>query len=155
EIPATEARVRDAETALNDMLSGIPNLPAADVPDGPDETANKEVRRIGTPRAMNFAAKQHFEIGEALNQMDFETAAKMSGARFVLLRNQLARLDRAIARFMLDLHTGTFGYQEVVPPFLVRDEAMFGTGQLPKFRDDQFGTTNGYWLIPTAEVSLT
>jgi seryl-tRNA synthetase len=155
EIPATELRVRESEEALNERLSAIPNLPAADVPDGPDETANKEVRRVGSPRAMNFAAKQHFDIGEALKLMDFETAAKMSGSRFVLLRGQLARLERAIANLMLDVHTGTFGYQEVVPPFLVRDQAMFGTGQLPKFRDDQFGTTNGYWLIPTAEVSLT
>jgi seryl-tRNA synthetase len=155
EIPAIELRVREAEEALNELLSTIPNLPAADVPDGPDETANKEVRRTGTPRAMNFAAKQHFDIGEALKLMDFETAAKMSGARFVLLRGQLARLERALANFMLDLHTGTFGYEEVVPPILVRDQAMFGTTQLPKFRDEQFATTNGYWLIPTAEVSLT
>ncbi len=155
EIPAVELRVRELEEALNELLSTIPNLPAADVPDGPDETANKEVRKTGTPRAMNFAAKQHFDLGEALKLMDFETAAKMSGARFVLLRGQLARLERAIANFMLDLHTGTFGYQEVVPPFLVRDQAMYGTAQLPKFREDQFGTTNGYWLIPTAEVSLT
>ena len=155
EIPATELTVRESEEALNELLSGIPNLPAADVPDGPDETANKEARRAGTPRATNFAAKQHFDIGEALKLMDFEAAAKMSGARFVLLRGQLARLERALANFMLDLHTGTFGYQEVVPPFLVRDQAMFGTAQLPKFREEQFGTTNGYWLIPTAEVSLT
>ncbi len=155
EVPATELRVRENEEALNELLSSIPNLPAADVPDGPDETANKEVRRVGQPRAMNFAAKQHFDIGEALKLMDFENAAKMSGARFVLLRGQLARLERALANFMLDLHTGTFGYQEVVPPYLVRDQAMFGTAQLPKFREEQFGTTNGYWLIPTAEVSLT
>ncbi len=155
EIPATELRVRESEEALNDLLSTIPNLPAADVPDGPDETANKEARRHGTPRAMNFAAKQHFDLGEALKLMDFENAAKMSGARFVLLKGQLARLERALANFMLDLHTGEFGYQEIVPPFLVRDQAMFGTAQLPKFRDEQFGTTNGYWLIPTAEVSLT
>lgn len=155
EVPATELRVRESEEALNELLSTIPNLPAAEVPDGPDETANKEVRRNGTPRAMNFAAKQHFDLGEALKMMDFENAAKMSGARFVLLKGQLARLERALANFMLDLHTGTFGYQEVVPPYLVRDQAMFGTAQLPKFRDEQFGTTNGYWLIPTAEVSLT
>jgi seryl-tRNA synthetase len=155
EIPATELRVRESEEALNELLSTIPNLPAAEVPDGVDETANKEVRRHGTPRAMNFAAKQHFDIGEALKLMDFENAAKMSGARFVLLKGQLARLERALANFMLDLHTGEYGYQEVVPPFLVRDAAMFGTAQLPKFRDEQFGTTNGYWLIPTAEVSLT
>ncbi len=155
EIPATELRVRESEEGLNELLSTIPNLPAADVPDGADETANKEARRHGTPRAMNFAAKQHFDLGEALKLMDFENAAKMSGARFVLLKGQLARLERALANFMLDLHTDTFGYQEVVPPFLVRDQAMFGTAQLPKFRDEQFGTTNGYWLIPTAEVSLT
>ncbi len=155
EVPATELRVRESEEALNELLSTIPNLPAADVPDGPDETANKEVRRHGAPRAMNFAAKQHFDLGEALKLMDFENAAKMSGARFVLLKGQLARLERALANFMLDLHTDTFGYQEVVPPYLVRDQAMFGTAQLPKFRDEQFGTTNGYWLIPTAEVSLT
>jgi len=155
EIPATELRVRESEEALNELLSTIPNLPAADVPDGPDETANKEARRVGSPRSTNFAAKQHFDLGEALKLMDFDAASKMSGARFVLLRGQLARLERAIANFMLDLHTETFGYQEVVPPFLVRDQAMFGTAQLPKFREDQFGTTNGYWLIPTAEVPLT
>ena len=155
EIPATELRVRVSEEALNELLSTIPNLPAADAPDGPDESANKEVRRTGKPRSVNFAAKQHFDIGEALKLMDFEAAAKMSGARFVLLRGRLARLERALANFMLDLHTDTFGYQEVVPPYLVRDQAMFGTAQLPKFREDQFGTTNGYWLIPTAEVSLT
>ena len=155
EMPAAELRTRDLEGVLNDRLSEIPNLPAADVPDGPDETANKEVRRIGQPRSMNFAAKQHFELGEALKLMDFEAAARMSGSRFVLLKSQLARLERAIGNFMIDLHTGTFGYQEVSPPLLVRDQAMFGTAQLPKFRDDQFGTTNGYWLIPTAEVSLT
>jgi seryl-tRNA synthetase len=155
EIPAMELRVRESEEALNELLSTIPNLPAADAPDGPDETANKEVRKVGTPRATNFAAKQHFDLGEGLKLMDFEAAAKMSGARFVILRGQLARLERALASFMLDLHTETFGYQEVVPPFLVRDQAMYGTAQLPKFRDEQFGTTNGYWLIPTAEVSLT
>ena len=155
EIPATELRVRESEETLNEVLSAIPNLPAADVPEGADETGNKEVRKIGQPRSTNFAAKQHFDLGEALKLMDFEGAARMSGARFVLLRGQLARLERALANFMLDLHTGTFGYQEVVPPILVRDQAMFGTAQLPKFRDEQFGTTNGYWLIPTAEVSLT
>jgi seryl-tRNA synthetase len=155
EIPATELRLRETEEALNELLSTIPNLPAVEVPDGPDETANKEVRRDGTPRSFNFAPKQHFDLGEGLKLMDFESAAKMSGARFVLLRGQLAKLERALGNFMLDLHTETFGYQEVVPPILVRDQAMYGTAQLPKFRDEQFGTTNGYWLIPTAEVSLT
>ncbi len=155
EMPVTEARVRELEEMLNSRLSEIPNLPAADVPDGADETANKEVRRVGQPRAMNVAAKQHFELGEALKLMDFEAAARMSGSRFVLLKALLARLERAIGNFMLDLHTGDFGYQEISPPMLVRDQAMFGTAQLPKFREEQFGTTNGYWLIPTAEVSLT
>lgn len=155
EIPAMELRVRETEEALNEMLSSIPNLPAAEVPDGKDETANKEVRRVGAPRTYNFEPKQHFDLGEGLKLMDFEAASKMSGARFVLLRGQLAKLERALANFMLDLHTEQFGYQEVVPPFLVRDQAMYGTAQLPKFRDEQFGTTNGYWLIPTSEVPLT
>jgi seryl-tRNA synthetase len=155
EIPAMELRVRETEESINDLLSTIPNLPAAEVPDGADEGANQEMRRWGEPRATNFEARQHFDIGETLGLMDFEAAAKMSGARFVILRGQLARLERALANFMLDLHTGTFGYEEVVPPFLVRDQAMFGTAQLPKFREEQFGTTNGFWLIPTSEVPLT
>ena len=155
EIPAVELRVRETEEAINEQLSTIPNLPAAEVPDGADETANREVRRTGTPRAFNFEVKQHFDLGEGLRLMDFEAASKMSGARFVILRGQLARLERALASFMLDLHTGEFGYQEVAPPFLVRDQAMYGTAQLPKFREEQFGTTNGFWLIPTSEVPLT
>jgi seryl-tRNA synthetase len=155
EIPAMELRVRESEEAISEILATIPNLPAADVPDGVDETANQELRRWGSPRALNFEAAQHFDIGERLGLMDFESAARMSGARFVILRGQLARLERALANFMLDLHTGTYGYEEVVPPFLVRDEAMYGTAQLPKFRDEQFGTTNGFWLIPTSEVPLT
>ena len=124
------------------------------MPDGPDETGNVEIRRHGAPRGLN-APKQHFEIGEAMGLMDFETAAKLSGARFVVLKGALARLERALASFMLDLHTGEHGYTEVNPPLLVRDETMFGTAQLPKFEDDQFHTTHGLWLIPTAEVSLT
>ncbi|MFN9780730.1 MAG: serine--tRNA ligase [Alphaproteobacteria bacterium] len=155
EIPAMELRVRESEEALNEILGTLPNLPAADVPEGADETANQEMRRWGAPRQINFAARQHFDIGETLGLMDFEAAAKMSGARFVILRGKLARLERALANFMLDLHTGTFGYEEVVPPFLVRDQAMYGTAQLPKFREEQFGTTNGFWLIPTSEVPLT
>ncbi len=155
EIPAMEARVRESEEAIEALLSTIPNLPAADVPDGADESANQELRRWGNPRNMNFEAAQHFDLGERLGLMDFEAAARMSGARFVILRGQLARLERALANFMLDLHTGTYGYEEVVPPFLVRDQAMYGTAQLPKFRDEQFGTTNGFWLIPTSEVPLT
>jgi len=155
EIPAVELRVRETEEAINELLCTIPNLPASDVPEGADETSNQEMRRWGTPRQVNFAARQHFDIGEALGLMDFEAASKMSGARFVILRGKLARLERALANFMLDLHTGSFGYEEVVPPFLVRDQAMFGTAQLPKFREEQFGTTNGFWLIPTSEVPLT
>ena len=150
-----EASAKDIEAKLNAELAQIPNLPLPDVPVGPDETANVEVRRVGTPPAFDFEPKQHFEIGEALGLMDFETAAKLSGARFVVLKGALARLERALAAFMLDLHTGEFGYTEASPPLLVRDEAAFGTGNLPKFAEDLFQTTNGYWLIPTAEVSLT
>jgi seryl-tRNA synthetase len=139
---------------LTDALSRIPNLPAADVPLGADEAANQEIRKGGEPTVVAYA-KQHFEIGEALGLMDFEAAALLSGARFVVLRGQLARLERALANFMLDLHTQEFGYQEVVPPFMVRDAALYGTGQLPKFEEDLFKTTSEHYLIPTAEVPLT
>jgi seryl-tRNA synthetase len=148
-----DERERNAE--LKDALSVIPNLPREDVPVGVDETGNKEVRRVGEARKFDFAPKQHFEIGEALGLMDFETAGKVSGARFAFLKGALSRLDRALGSFMLDLHTGTFGYTEMNPPLLVRDDAAYGTGNLPKFAEDLFQTTNGYWLIPTAEVSLT
>jgi seryl-tRNA synthetase len=141
--------------SLDELLMGIPNAMDADVPDGADENDNKELRRWGEPKAFDFTPKQHFELGEALEQMDFEGAAKISGARFVLLRGQLARLERALAQFMLDLHTGEHGYTEVAPPLLVRENAMRGTGQLPKFGEDAFRTTDDYWLIPTSEVSLT
>ncbi len=124
------------------------------MPVGADEDANVEIRRVGTPPEMK-EAQQHFEIGEALGQMDFETAVTMSGARFVLLKGQLARLERALACFMLDTHTGANGYTETVPPYLVRDNAMYGTGQLPKFTEDLFHTDEGFWLIPTAEVPMT
>ena len=150
-----EERARAAEKELEDVLAAIPNLPADDVPDGPDESANVEVRRWGEPPALDFPAREHFAIGEALGMMDFERAGKLSGARFVVLRGALARMERVLASFMLDLHTGEFGYTEVNPPALVRDEALFGTGQLPKFGDDLFRTTDGLWLIPTAEVPLT
>ena len=153
-----EARQRDLEAELRGMLAVIPNIPAEDVPDGADETANVPVpqRAFGTPPGIN-APRQHFEIGEALGQMDFERAAKVSGARFVYLKADLARLERAIAALMLDTHTGEFGYTEVSPPVLVKSNAMFGTGQLPKFQDDLFrtATEDPFWLIPTAEVSLT
>ncbi|MCT8974034.1 serine--tRNA ligase [Microbaculum marinisediminis] len=164
-VPALEDEVRTVEAEFDRTMSWTPNLPLDDVPVGADEEANVEVRKVGTPRAFDFEPKQHFEIGEGLGQMDFETAAKLSGARFVVLKAGIARLERALAAFMLDLHTGEHGYTEVNPPLLVRDEVMFGTGQLPKFREDQFYAgsiedieaeeRNGYWLIPTAEVPLT
>jgi seryl-tRNA synthetase len=150
-----EERARQAGAALEQELAVLPNLPAGDVPDGPDAAANVELRRWGTLPEWTFPPREHFEIGEALGQMDFEAGAKLSGARFVVLTGALARLERALAAFMLDLHTAEFGYTEVNPPALVRDQTMFGTGQLPKFGDDLFHTTDGYWLIPTAEVPLT
>jgi seryl-tRNA synthetase len=152
---AAEAGAAELERELNAMLATIPNLPSDDVPDGPDETANVEIRKWGTPREFAFKPKEHFEIGEGLGQMDFDGAAKISGARFVVLYDGLARLERALGSFMLDLHTRQYGYREVRPPYLVRDNALFGTGQLPKFADDLFRTTSDHWLIPTAEVPLT
>jgi seryl-tRNA synthetase len=143
---------RTAGEQLREMLAELPNLPAADVPPGADETDNVEVRRWGEPRPI-AQPKDHVELGGDL--MDFEAASRMSGARFVVLKGELARLERALGQFMLDLQTGEHGYLEVAPPLLVRDETMFGTGQLPKFEEDQFHTTDGRWLIPTAEVSLT
>jgi len=153
-MPAAEAAEREAAAAIESMLATIPNLPAADVPDGADETANLEIRRHGTPPRLN-APKEHFQLGEALGLMDFEAAAKMSGARFVVLKGAFARLERALASFMLDIHTSEFGYTEIVPPHLVRDPALYGTGQLPKFAEDLFTVSGGFWLIPTAEVPLT
>ena len=140
---------------VNDALAVIPNLPLDDVPDGTDEHGNVEVRRWGQKPSFNYEPKQHFELGEKLAQMDFEVAARMSGARFVVMKKQLARLERAIAQFMLDLQTDKNGYTEHYVPFMVNDAAMYGTGQLPKFGEDLFRTTDGRWLIPTAEVSLT
>ena len=158
-LKAGEAAVAKAETELNAMLAAIPNLPAQDVPEGADESANVELRKVGTPRKFNFSPKDHVEIGEGLGMMDFARAAKVSGARFVMLKGPLARLERALAQFMLDLHTGAHGYTEVDPPLLVKDSALYGTGQLPKFAEDQFVTTGDEqvrrWLIPTAEVPLT
>ncbi len=152
---AGEERAREGSRAVDEALASLPNIPAADVPDGADEAANQEIRRVGAPRATEFDPRQHFDLGEALGHMDFEGAARLSGARFVVLDGPLARLERAIAAFMLDLQTDEHGYREVSPPYLVRDEALFGTGQLPKFADDLFATPDGYWLIPTAEVPLT
>jgi seryl-tRNA synthetase len=126
-----------------------------EVPEGKDSDANVEHHRFGAQRIYDFAPKQHFELGEALRQMDFEAAAKLSGARFVVLKKGLARLERALGQFMLDVHTGEHGYTEINPPLLVHDDVMFGTAQLPKFAEDQFRTTSDHWLIPTAEVPLT
>jgi len=139
-LPELEAGAKAAERELNDALAAIPNLPLPEVPDGADEHGNVEHHRFGARRGYAFAPRPHFDLGEALGFMDFEAAAKLSGARFVVLRKGLAQLERALGQFMLDLHTTEHGYSEVAPPLLVRDEAMFGTAQLPKFRDDQFGT---------------
>ena len=140
---------------LSDALAVFPNTPMQGVPKGKDEHDNVEVRIWGEKPIFNFEPRQHFDIGEWLGQMDFETAAKLSGARFVILKNQLAKLERALGQFMLDLHTEHHGYQEVYAPLMLRDDAMFGVGQLPKFKEDLFQTTSGHWLIPTAEASLT
>jgi seryl-tRNA synthetase len=161
EVAALKAEIQDGEEELRRQtaelearLAALPNILADDVPDGPDESANLELRRWSEPRAFDFAAKEHDELGARLG-MDFERAARLSGARFVVLTGQLARLERALAAFMLDLQTEEHGYTEVAPPLLVRDAAVFGTGQLPKFGEDLFKTTTGHWLIPTAEVPLT
>ena len=155
EIQEGEETERRIDQALEDALARIPNLPLDDVPEGADETANVEIRRVGDRPDLGFEAKEHYELGEALGLMEFDQAAKISGSRFTVLRGQLARLERALGQFMLDLHTSEHGYQEVAAPLLVRDEALFGTGQLPKFSEDLFHTTEGRWLIPTAEVPLT
>ncbi len=149
-----EDEERRLTEAVNDFVAGIPNLPLDDVPVGDDEAANLLHHSHGERPKINNPG-QHFEIGEALGLMDFEAAAKLSGARFVVLKGPLARLERAIASFMLDVHTDEFGYTEMSPPLLVRDHVLFGTGQLPKFAEDQFRTTDDFWLIPTAEVPLT
>ncbi|GAA4763030.1 serine--tRNA ligase [Stakelama sediminis] len=153
-LPAMEAQEREISGALNAELAGIPNLPAADVPEGADEDENALVATHGEPPVFDFEAKAHDAIGPALG-LDFDTGAAMSGARFTLVRGPVAKLHRALGQFMLDTLTEEFGYEEVVPPLLVRDEALFGTGQLPKFAEDLFRTTDDRWLIPTAEVSLT
>ena len=153
-LPALEADDRDLLARLNDALARHPNLPDAAVPDGEDETQNVEVSRWGTPREFDFTPQEHADIGPALG-LDFETGAKISGARFTFLRGQMARLQRALGQFMLDHQTATNGFTECATPLLVKDDAVFGTGQLPKFAEDLFQTTDGRWLIPTAEVSLT
>ncbi len=155
QIIAEQTRIDAALSGeLRDALAGLPNLPSPETPPGEDESGNLEVRRWGEPDSTALAT-DHVDLGTALGLMDFEAAAKMSGARFVVLRAGLARLERALGQFMLDMQTQEHGYTEISPPLLVRDQAVFGTGQLPKFSEDLFQTTDGYWLIPTAEVSLT
>ncbi|MBU2327577.1 MAG: serine--tRNA ligase [Alphaproteobacteria bacterium] len=154
-LPAAEEEERQLTAELTDALSRIPNIPHDDVPVGKDEHDNVVARVVGEKPMWNHKAFEHYEIGENLGYMDFERAAKLSGARFTVLTSQLARLERALGQFMLDLHTSEHGYTEVSSPLMVRDDAMYGTGQLPKFAEDLFRTTDGRWLIPTAEVTLT
>ena len=154
-IQSGEDTERELNGKVTAILEAIPNTPLDDVPQGADENDNALLNTVGEKREMNFEPKEHFELGEALDQMDFETAAKLAGSRFVLLNRGLARLERAIGQYMLDLHVDEHDYDEVVPPLLVRDEVLYGTGQLPKFEEDLFKTTDGRWLIPTAEVPLT
>ncbi len=148
-----EAKIRDQR--LTDFLMGLPNLPYDTVPDGTDEAGNVEIHRHGAPRNFAFAPKEHYEIPAVAEQLDFATAATLSGARFVVLKGAAARLHRALAQFMLDTHVDVHGLSETITPVLVRAEMMYGTGQLPKFGEDSYETTNGWWLIPTAEVTLT
>ena len=155
QMEALEAEVPRLDMRLRESLAAVPNMMDPSVPDGRDEADNQEIKRHGAIRAFGFAPKQHFELGEALGMMDFAAAAKLAGSRFTVLRGGLARLERALGQFMLDLHVTEHGYTETMVPLLVNDAAAFGTGQLPKFREDLFQTTDGRWLIPTAEVSLT
>ncbi len=155
DVPALEEKQREFDKEFEDALAQIPNIPFDDVPDGKDEKDNVEHHRFGEQPKFDFKPKLHFEIGEALGLMDFDSASKMSGARFVVLKGALARLERALSQLFLDTHTGEHGYTEINPPILVRDDAMFGTAQLPKFREDQFRVLPDFWLIPTAEVPLT
>jgi len=154
-IPAAEEEERALGAEIEGILASIPNLPAAEVPDGPDEDANVEIRRWGTPATFDVTPLDHDALGAARGGMDFDGGAKLSGARFVVLKGQIARLHRAIGQFMLDLQTTEHGYTEIDPPLMVKDAAAFGTGQLPKFGEDLFRTNTGHWLIPTAEVPLT
>ncbi|MEO0427712.1 MAG: serine--tRNA ligase [Pseudomonadota bacterium] len=154
EIAALEDEAKTADAALTDLLLGLPNLPADDVPDGADEAANVEIRRWGEPKAIE-GAKEHFEIPAVAASLDFERAAALAGSRFVVLKGAVARLHRALAQFMIDLHTTEHGLEEIWTPVLVREEALVGTGQLPKFAEDLYRTTDDFWLVPTAEVTLT
>ena len=155
EMEGLEKQAATLDETIRRILEGLPNVLDPDVPDGPDETANVVLKQHGGPRDLGFEPKQHFELGEALGMMDFGVAAKLAGSRFVVLRGPLARMERALGQFMLDLHTREHGYTEMVVPSLVNDATLYGTGQLPKFAEDNFRTTDGRWLIPTAEVPLT
>jgi seryl-tRNA synthetase len=155
EMEALEKKVAGLDKSIFDTLAALPNVLDGDVPDGPDESANVVLKQVGAPTDLGFEPKQHFELGEALGMMDFETATKMAGSRFTILRGGLARLERALGQFMLDTHTTQHGYTEHTVPFLVNDATMFGTNQLPKFAEDSFRTTDGRWLIATSEIPLT
>ncbi|HYF97345.1 MAG TPA: aminoacyl--tRNA ligase-related protein, partial [Coxiellaceae bacterium] len=157
ELKTCESRLEDLQKELHDFQLTLPNILSETVPDGKSDTDNKEVRHWGDPRQFDFTPKDHIALGEERNRIDFAAAAKISGARFVVLNGSLARLQRALGQFMLDLHTREHGYQEVYVPYLVRSEALFGTGQLPKFKEDQFGIAGDFdlTLIPTAEVPVT
>jgi seryl-tRNA synthetase len=154
-VQEAEQAERELSATLQGFLEGLPNILGADIPDGTSEDDNAELRRVGSLPEFSFEPREHFVLGEALGMMDFESAGKLSGSRFVMLKGVFARMERALAQFMLDLQTTEFGYTEVSPPLLVRDNALYGTGQLPKFADDLFHTTGDHWLIPTAEVPLT
>lgn len=155
DMEALEAEAAALDKTIFDTLAGLPNLLDADVPDGSDESANVVLRQSGEKQDLGFQPKQHFELGEALGMMDFEAAGRIAGARFTILRGQLARMERALGQFMIDLHTSEHGYTELTVPALVNDATMFGTGQLPKFAEDSFRTTDGRWLIATSEIPLT
>ena len=155
QIDELEKDIFNIDEQLKNTLSGLPNLPHSDVPVGEDENTNKLIKQVGIIPTFKFSPKSHYELGENLEMIDFEQAGKVSGTRFVYLKKNIARLERAIANFMLDKHTNEFGYTEINPPNLVRDAAAFGTGQLPKFSEDLFQTNTNHWLIPTAEVPLT
>jgi len=155
EMEGLESRAAELDEVIRQALEVLPNILDATVPDGPDETANVVLKQFDVPRALNFEPKQHFELGEALGMMDFATASKLAGTRFVVLRGPLARMERALGQFMLDIHTQDHGYTEMAVPYLVNAAAVYGTGSLPKFEEDLFKTTDGRYLIPTAEVPLT
>jgi len=155
EVAEMQSRAKELDAQLTELLMGLPNLPFDDTPDGADEADNVEIHRWGTPATLDFTPKEHYELPGVIKGMDFETAAKLSGARFVVLSGAVARIHRALAQFMLDTHVEENGLTETWTPVLVREEMMYGTGQLPKFGDDSYQTREGWWLVPTAEVTLT